>query len=57
MPKSGIGGRRIGTATKGGKLRKSYGSKSEQLDVSAMQGFPVKMKDEFEKLTHFCMSS
>ena len=51
MPKSGIGGRRIGTATKGGKLRRSYGraDRYEQLDVSAMQGFPVKLKDEFEK--------
>ena len=51
MPKSGIGGRRIGTATKGGKLRRSMGraDRYEQLDVSAMQGFPVKLKDEFEK--------
>lgn len=44
-------GQSLGSSTKGGKLRKSYGSMKnyEQLDVSALQGFPVALKDEFEK--------
>ena len=42
-------GQSLGGSTKSGKLRKSMGKPSQQLDVSALQGFPVNLKHEFEK--------
>ena len=44
-------GQSLGSSTKSGKLRarRVDMSKYEQLDVKALQGFPVNVKDEFEK--------
>lgn len=45
----GRGASSLGGSTKSGKLRRKLSSKHyEQLDVSALSGFPVKLKDEFE---------
>ena len=44
----GRGAYSYGSTTKSGKLRKSTGKPSQQLDVSTLQGFPVKLKNEFE---------
>lgn len=47
----GRGSTSMGSSTKSGKLRKQYGdaSKYQQLDVSALKDFPVKLKHDFEK--------
>ncbi len=45
----GRGMNSLGSRTKGGLLKQSRGRVSEQLDVSSMSGYPVKIKSEFEK--------
>lgn len=45
----GRGAYSYGGSTKGGKLKKGRRSPSEQLDVSSLAGFPVKIQNEFEK--------
>lgn len=49
IQKFGGRGQSLGGSTKGGKLRRGRRTISEQLDVSALQGFPVNVKHEFEK--------